>query len=238
MEYTKVQTALNHVKDAIIAKIDKVDASVTSVKNSVTNLPTTLDSKFSALTSKVDGVKTDVAGVGSKVDGASNTLNIIKNNTETLSPKEDVAYIGKSIGKQLNSITTVNALDIKGSGCVKGITVGNFDDGVELRVTIDGVSKQFKKIGDNQIFYAIYPIMQNVTEATFAYSSKNYFSFTANINGYAESNFKSLREDVYTNGVSVVIGEISFDSNFKIDFVETKPSTRTRIIKVGYILKS
>lgn len=74
MEYTKVQTALNHVKDAIIAKIDKVDASVTSVKNSVTNLPTTLDSKFSALTSKVDGVKTDVAGVGSKVDAGVTTL--------------------------------------------------------------------------------------------------------------------------------------------------------------------
>ena len=74
MEYTKVQTALNHVKDAITTKLDAIKTDVTSVNNSVTNLPTTLDSKFSALTSKVDGVKTDVAGVGSKVDAGVTTL--------------------------------------------------------------------------------------------------------------------------------------------------------------------
>ena len=74
MEYTKVQTALNHVKDAITTKLDAIKTDVTSVKNSVTNLPSTLDSKFSALTSKVDGVKTDVAGVGSKVDAGVTTL--------------------------------------------------------------------------------------------------------------------------------------------------------------------
>lgn len=74
MEYTKVQTALNHVKDAITTKLDAIKADVTSVNNSVTSLPTTLDSKFSALTSKVDGVKTDVAGVGSKVDGAKTEI--------------------------------------------------------------------------------------------------------------------------------------------------------------------
>lgn len=91
MEYTKVQTALNHVKDAIIAKIDKVDASVTSVKNSVTNLPTTLDSKFSALTSKVDGVKTDVAGVGSKVDAGVTTLG-----SKVDGVKSDIAKTAKS----------------------------------------------------------------------------------------------------------------------------------------------
>ena len=90
MEYTKVQTALNHVKDAIIAKIDKVDASVTSVKNSVTYLPTTLDSKFSALTTKVDGVKTVVAGVGSKVDA-------VKSDVAKTAKSADVSNLGNKL---------------------------------------------------------------------------------------------------------------------------------------------
>lgn len=99
MEYTKVQTALNHVKDAIIKKIDAVDASVTSVKNSVTNLPTTLDSKFSALTSKVDGVKTDVASVGGKVDGAKaeikNSIDTVVSESKVIS--NDLAIVGNSV---------------------------------------------------------------------------------------------------------------------------------------------
>lgn len=89
MEYTKVQTALNHVKDVIIAKIDKVDVSVTSVKNSVTNLPATLDSKFSALTTKVDGIKTDVAGVGSKVDEVKNDVSNVDTNVTDVGGKVD-----------------------------------------------------------------------------------------------------------------------------------------------------
>lgn len=91
MNTNRISTKLDRIKDAIIAKIDKVDASVTSVKNSVTNLPTTLDSKFSALTSKVDGVKTDVAGVGSKVDAGVTTLG-----SKVDGVKSDIAKTAKS----------------------------------------------------------------------------------------------------------------------------------------------
>lgn len=91
MEYTKVQTALNHVKDAITTKLDAIKSDVTNVNNSVTNLPTTLDSKFSALTSKVDGVKTDVAGVGSKVDAGVTTLG-----SKVDGVKSDIAKTAKS----------------------------------------------------------------------------------------------------------------------------------------------
>lgn len=61
MEYTKVLSALNRVKEALTTKLDAIKTDVTNVNNSVTNLPTTLDSKFSALTSKVDGVKTELS---------------------------------------------------------------------------------------------------------------------------------------------------------------------------------
>lgn len=91
MDYTKVQTALNHVKNALTAKLDAIKADVTNVNNSVTNLPTTLDSKFSALTSKVDGVKTDVAGVGSKVDAGVTTLG-----DKVDGVKSDIAKTAKS----------------------------------------------------------------------------------------------------------------------------------------------
>lgn len=99
MNTNRISTKLDRIKDAIIAKIDKVDASVTSVNNSVTNLPTTLDSKFSALTSKVDGVKTDVAGVGSKVDG---TKIEIKNSVDTVKTE-----LSTSIGNVLKNVQTV-----------------------------------------------------------------------------------------------------------------------------------
>ena len=99
MEYTKVQTALNHVKDAITTKLDAIKADVTNVNNSVTNLPTTLDSKFSALTSKVDGVKTDVVGVGSKVDG---TKIEIKNSVDTVKTE-----LSTAIGNVLKNVQTV-----------------------------------------------------------------------------------------------------------------------------------
>lgn len=99
MNTNRISTKLDRIKDAIIAKIDKVDASVTSVNNSVTNLPTTLDSKFSALTSKVDGVKTDVAGVGSKVDGAKIE---IKNSVDTVKTELTTA-----IGNVLKNVQTV-----------------------------------------------------------------------------------------------------------------------------------
>lgn len=127
MEYTKVQTALNHVKDAIIAKIDKVDASVTSVKNSVTNLPTTLDSKFSALTSKVDGVKTDVAGVGSKVDGVHGLLEK-EMAVNTFYTKENSHIVTL---KELGKGQSVDFVDIAGRGKIIG-----FSFTVSLHLTI------------------------------------------------------------------------------------------------------
>ena len=159
MDYTKVQTALNHVKDAIIAKIDKVDASVTSVKNSVTNLPTTLDSKFSALTTKVDGVKTDVAGVGSKVDGAKTEIvnkigtaktelstaigNVLKN-VQTVEGKiskplkpETSKFLGLSNFGDSNMKTVVN---VTGSGVLSAAYfIGSVDPRYRyLEIIIDG----------------------------------------------------------------------------------------------------
>lgn len=147
MEYTKVQTALNHVKDAIIAKIDKVDASVISVKNSVTNLPDTLDSKFRALTTKVDSVKTDVEGVGGKVDAGVTTLDGKINETQSNLEKQIIAngmtdgklsslrhnYYDDAISKAKiiaraqeksgsnDAYSGEILLDIKGSGTLEGV---------------------------------------------------------------------------------------------------------------------
>ena len=62
MDYTKVLTALSHVKDAIEKKID-------SVNTSVSGLPDTLDTQFTAVKNDVATVKTDVGSV--KTDVAS-----------------------------------------------------------------------------------------------------------------------------------------------------------------------
>ena len=74
MDYTKVLSALNHVKAALEKKIDAVNTSVSG-------LPDTLDTQFTAVkndiaTVKTDvgSVKTDVAGVDSKVDAGVTTL--------------------------------------------------------------------------------------------------------------------------------------------------------------------
>ena len=159
MEYTKVQTALNHVKDAITTKLDAIKSDVTNVNNSVTNLPTTLDSKFSALTSKVDGVKTDVAGVGSKVDGAKTEIvnkigtaktelstaigNVLKN-VQTVEGKiskplkpETSKFLGLSNFGDSNMKTVVN---VTGSGVLSAAYfIGSVDPRYRyLEIIIDG----------------------------------------------------------------------------------------------------
>lgn len=139
MEYTKVQTALNHVKDAIIAKIDKVDASVTSVKNSVTNLPTTLDSKFSALTSKVDGVKTDVAGVGSKVDEVHGLLE--KETAVTTFYTKENSHIVTL--RELGKGQSVDFVDIAGRGKIIGFSFTG-SPYLTIIMNIDGKNIQFE----------------------------------------------------------------------------------------------
>lgn len=147
MEYTKVQTALNHVKDALTTNLDAIKADVTNVNNSVTNLPTTLDSKFSALTSKVDGVKTDVAGVGSKVDGATND---IKKSIGVMEP-ETYGFAPTTVRTvkhdNITSSGFVDVVNVSGAGRLSYLsaTVGQYQNtGCEWRVTIDGKSTTVK----------------------------------------------------------------------------------------------
>lgn len=168
MEYTKVQTALNHVKDAITTKLDAIKTDVTNVNNSVTSLPTTLDSKFSALTSKVDGVKTDVAGVGSKVDAGVTTLGgkfsetqgyleqqIIANGVtdsklaslrhnyydDTITKTKIIARAQEQSGSE-NSYTSEILLDITGSGTLEGLFLSakehSLYDDAIILIYIDG----------------------------------------------------------------------------------------------------
>ena len=159
MEYTKVLSKLEHIKDALTTKLDAIKSDVTNVNNSVTNLPTTLDSKFSALTSKVDGVKTDVAGVGSKVDGAKTEIvnkigtaktelstaigNVLKN-VQTVEGKiskplkpETSKFLGLSNFGDSNMKTVVN---VTGSGVLSAAYfIGSVDPRYRyLEIIIDG----------------------------------------------------------------------------------------------------
>lgn len=143
MEYTKVQTALNHVKDAITTKLDSIKSDVTNVNNSVTNLPTTLDSKFSALTTKVDGAKTE-----------------IKNSVSTLE-SSTYGYVPSALrGVAIDNITHTNWVDVvnvQGSGRLWMITPSmdwNTTE-YEWKVTIDGKTTNFKdakQSNDNKPF--------------------------------------------------------------------------------------
>lgn len=62
MDYTKIISALNRVKDALEKKIDTVNTSVSG-------LPDTLDTQFTAVKNDIATVKTDVGSV--KTDVAS-----------------------------------------------------------------------------------------------------------------------------------------------------------------------
>lgn len=62
MDYTKILTALNRVKDVLATKIDAVNTSVSG-------LPDTLDTQFTAVKNDIATVKTDVGSV--KTDVAS-----------------------------------------------------------------------------------------------------------------------------------------------------------------------
>lgn len=62
MDYTKVLSALSHVKAALEKKIDAVNTSVSG-------LPDTLDTQFTAVKNDIATVKTDVGSV--KTDVAS-----------------------------------------------------------------------------------------------------------------------------------------------------------------------
>lgn len=67
MEYTKVLSALNRVKEAIEKKIDAVNTSVSG-------LPDTLDTQFTAVKNDISTVKTDVGVVDDKVTTLDTTL--------------------------------------------------------------------------------------------------------------------------------------------------------------------
>lgn len=139
MEYTKVQTALNHVKDAITTKLDAIKSDVTNVNNSVTNLPTTLDSKFSALASKVDGVKTDVAGVGSKVDGVHGLLEK-ETAVTTFYTKENSNIVTL---RELEKGQSVDFVDIEGRGEIIGFSFTG-SPYLTIIMNIDGKNIQFQ----------------------------------------------------------------------------------------------
>lgn len=152
MEYTKVQTALNHVKDAITTKLDAIKSDVTNVNNSVTNLPATLDSKFSALTSKVDGVKTDVAGVGSKVDAGVTTLGGKVDGALNIA-KEDAAiarYFNvkstKNIYAEIPFGSNSELITVRGKGTICGLDIRQLlDANHAIKLVVDGRAVEYHR---------------------------------------------------------------------------------------------
>ena len=64
MDYTKVLSALSHLKEALGKKIDAVNTSVSG-------LPDTLDTQFTAVKNDIATVKTDVASVKQAITSAN-----------------------------------------------------------------------------------------------------------------------------------------------------------------------
>lgn len=233
MEYTKVQTALNHVKDAIIAKIDKVDASVTSVKNSVTYLPTTLDSKFSALTTKVDGVKTVVAGVGSKVDA-------VKSDVAKTAKSADVSNLGNKLTgeikksyldltkaqyKELNSKfdAKTDVISVDGSGEIYLIAIDSKQNRVQVNVEVDGATECFIVSTNRDAGFIYEGIMRgSSTEDWFTHSFGYCYTDRAVILNYDLYKIESKLTNYYEANTRFLIKKepLKFNKSFKITVVE------------------
>lgn len=70
MEYTKVLSALSHVKAVLEKKIDAVNTSVSG-------LPDTLDTQFTAVKKEISAVKTDTTTIKNSLDSANATIDAI-----------------------------------------------------------------------------------------------------------------------------------------------------------------
>lgn len=64
MDYTKIISALNRIKDVLATKIDAVNTSVSG-------LPDTLDTQFTAVKNDIATVKTDVGSVKQAITAAN-----------------------------------------------------------------------------------------------------------------------------------------------------------------------
>ena len=251
MEYTKVQTALNHVKDAIIAKIDKVDASVTNVNNSVTNLPTTLDSKFSALTSKVDGVKTDVAGVGSKVDVVKTELSKTAKSTEvsnlgnklTGEIKNSYLDLTKAQYKELNSKfdAKTDVISVDGSGEIYLIAIDSKQNTVQVNVEVDGATECFIVATYRDAGFIYEGIVRgSSTDEWFTHSFGYCYTHSAFLRNYDLYKIESKITDYYQSENRFLIKKepLKFNKSFKITVVEplAHSSSDTFECKIAYSL--
>lgn len=251
MEYTKVQTALNHVKDAIIAKIDKVDASVTSVKNSVTNLPTTLDSKFSALTSKVDGVKTDVAGVGSKVDGVKTDVAKTAKSTElstlanylTSEVKKSYLDLSKARYKEPESKfnAKVDVISVEGSGEVYLVSIDAHQNIVQVQVEVDGITECFIVSAYRDAGFIYEGIIKSKSNDNYLAHAFGYcYTDSAGFYNYDLYKIKSKQSGSfqYYSRFLVKKEPLKFNKSFKITVVEplAHSSSDTFDCKIAYSL--
>lgn len=233
MEYTKVQTALNHVKDAITTKLDAIKSDVTNVNNSVTNLPTTLDSKFSALTSKVDGVKTDVAGVGSKVDGVKSDVEKTAKSTEvsnlgnklTGEIKKSYLDLTKAQYKELNSKfdAKTDVISVAGSGEIYLIAIDSKQNRVQVNVEVDGATECFIVSTNDDAGFIYEGIVRGSNgNKGFAHSFGCCYAYGAYILNYDLHKIKNKLTDYYGANTRFLIKKepLKFNKSFKITVVE------------------
>ena len=233
MEYTKVQTALNHVKDAITTKLDAIKSDVTNVNNSVTNLPTTLDSKFSALTSKVDGVKTDVAGVGSKVDAVKSDVAKTAKSTEvsnlgnklTGEIKNSYLDLTKAQYKELNSKfdAKTDVISVDGSGEIYLIAIDSKQNTVQVNVEVDGATECFivATSGDAGFIYEGI-VRGSSTDEWFTHSFGYCYTYRAFLRNYDLYKIKNKATDYYPANTRFLMKKepLKFNKSFKITVVE------------------
>ena len=251
MDYTKVQTALNHVKDAITTKLDSIKSDVTNVNNSVTNLPTTLDSKFSALTSKVDGVKTDVAGVGSKVDGVksdvaktakSTELSTLANNL-TSEVKKSNLDLSKARYRELKSKfdAKVDVISVEGSGEVYLIAVDSKQHAVQVEVEVDWGTECFIVSTNYDAGFIYEGIVKSKSRDDYlTHAFGHCYTDSAGFYNYDLYKTKSKLNDYYQYNTRFLIKKepLKFNKSFKITVVEplAHSSSDTFECKIAYLL--
>lgn len=251
MEYTKVLSALNRVKDALTTKLDAIKADVTNVNNSVTNLPTTLDSKFSALTSKVDGVKTDVAGVGSKVDGIksdvaktakSTELSTLANNL-TSEVKKSYLDLSKARYKEPESKfnAKVDVISVEGSGEVYLVSIDARQNTVQVQVEVDGITECFIVSAYRDAGFIYEGIIKSKGNDNYLTHAFGYcHTDSAGFYNYDLYKIKSKRSDSfqYYSRFLVKKEPLKFNKSFKITVVEplAHSSSDTFECKIAYLL--